>query len=74
MSSVVKLAFCPQCRKEITEKTSAWPFCSETCRDADLFNWLSEDYVISRDLTEEEWDELIQKRFDKLDPYDPNAF
>jgi len=74
MSSPVKSAYCPHCHKEIKEKGTTWPFCSEVCRSADLFNWLSEDYKISRDLSEEEWNELIQKRFDKLDPYDPNAF
>jgi len=74
MSLVVKLAFCPHCRKEVEEKSAAWPFCSDTCRNADLFGWLSEDYKVSRDLSEDEWGDLIQNNFDKLDPYDPNAF
>jgi len=58
----------------MTEKGPAWPFCSELCRNADLFNWLSEEHMISRELSEDEWMDLMQQRFEKLNPYDPDAF
>ncbi|NGX57841.1 MAG: DNA gyrase inhibitor YacG [Chlamydiae bacterium] len=79
MSLVVKSELCPQCHKEVIkpeviDENSTWPFCSEKCRDADLFGWLSEEYNISRELNEEEVDEWARKKFGKVNPYDPNAF
>ena len=37
---------CPICKKEVDEKNSEFPFCSERCRLIDLGNWASEKYVV----------------------------
>ncbi len=79
MNSAMKSALCPSCGKEVIKPETIsgetpWPFCSEKCRDSDLYGWLSEDYKISRDLDEEEFDDWARKKFGKLDPYDPDAF
>lgn len=38
---------CPICKKEITQESAFFPFCSERCKIIDLGNWASEKYVIS---------------------------
>jgi endogenous inhibitor of DNA gyrase (YacG/DUF329 family) len=45
-----KQARCPRCRKEFVYHSIAqhksFPFCSQRCRDVDLGNWLTGNYVI----------------------------
>ena len=38
---------CPICKKEATQDSEFFPFCSERCKIIDLGNWASEKYVIS---------------------------
>jgi endogenous inhibitor of DNA gyrase (YacG/DUF329 family) len=38
---------CPICKKEVTEGTPDFPFCSERCRTIDLGNWAMEKYKVS---------------------------
>jgi len=47
---------CPICKAETDSVVHAdFPFCSERCRDRDLGNWASENYVVSEPVfTEEE--------------------
>lgn len=65
---------CPKCTKLIEEKAKEHlPFCSKVCQEADLYCWLSEEYSISRELTEEEWENpKIREQLGLLNPYDPN--
>jgi endogenous inhibitor of DNA gyrase (YacG/DUF329 family) len=48
---------CPVCGKGIQYRhsadASAYPFCSERCRWADLYGWLEGEYVISTPLFED---------------------
>ena len=48
---------CDECRKTV-EYTgplpAAYPFCSPRCRSVDLGRWFRGQYVIERELTEEE--------------------
>ncbi len=48
---------CRTCGKTIDTSTEEFPFCSVRCKQADLGNWLSEKYRISRDVTERDLDE-----------------
>jgi len=41
---------CRTCGKAVTEKSKAYPFCSERCRMGDLGKWFSGEYTISRPL------------------------
>lgn len=38
---------CPICKKLVTSKDAAFPFCSDRCRLIDLDKWASGAYVIS---------------------------
>ena len=51
---------CPICKGPFEGKPSSFPFCSERCKLLDLSNWISGRYVVSRPITEEEW-ELLDK-------------
>ena len=55
---------CPTCRQEITyrglDQVPYRPFCCRRCQRIDLHKWLSEEYVISEELSPagppgEEW-------------------
>ncbi len=45
---------CPACRKVVPREAglrpSAFPFCSDRCRMADLGRWFGEEYVVARPL------------------------
>ena len=48
---------CPICKKPVEEPTGAeksnFPFCSERCKLIDLGRWLSEDYGLPKDESED---------------------
>jgi uncharacterized protein len=46
-TSAVKPHPCPICKKPVSEKGEAWPFCSERCRVIDLGQWLDGKYKIA---------------------------
>lgn len=51
---------CPLCGKVIEgapETLPCRPFCSPTCKLADLHNWMNEAYRIPRPITEEDLDQ-----------------
>lgn len=48
---------CRSCGREIDTSVETFPFCSMRCKQADLGNWFSERYRISRDVTERDLDE-----------------
>lgn len=51
---------CPLCAKVIEDapdELRCRPFCSPTCKLADLNNWMSEVYRIPRAVTEEDMDQ-----------------
>ena len=41
---------CIHCQKEIDKKDKYFPFCSDKCSKIDLFRWLDNRYVISKDV------------------------
>ncbi|MGQ0628089.1 MAG: tRNA (adenosine(37)-N6)-threonylcarbamoyltransferase complex ATPase subunit type 1 TsaE [Phycisphaerales bacterium] len=45
---------CPTCGKTTPPDHPLVPFCSARCRDADLGRWLSGQYVVSRELQEDD--------------------
>jgi len=47
---------CPICSKQMksSKQEPLFPFCSQRCRDIDLYRWSKGDYFIERDLTAEE--------------------
>ncbi len=49
-------ARCPQCRQEIVERDTHFPFCSKRCKLLDLGAWASEKYRIAAVETDESED------------------
>ena len=46
---------CPICKVETDSAVHAeFPFCSERCRERDLGNWASENYVVSEPIFDED--------------------
>ena len=41
---------CIYCQKEIDKQDKFFPFCSDKCSKIDLFKWLDDRYVISKDI------------------------
>ena len=41
---------CVNCKKEIDKQDKYFPFCSDKCSKIDLFRWLDNRYVISKDI------------------------
>ena len=41
---------CINCQKEIGKQDKHFPFCSDKCSKIDLFRWLDNRYVISKDI------------------------
>jgi len=56
-ASAMTLHACRSCGKPIDTSIETFPFCSARCKQADLGNWFSEKYRISRDVTERDLDE-----------------
>ncbi len=48
---------CPICKKLVKRDGAQFPFCSDRCRTIDLGKWISGDYVISRDVEQQDLDE-----------------
>lgn len=51
---------CPTCAKVIEnapDDLPSRPFCSPTCKLADLHNWMNEAYRIPRSITEDDLDQ-----------------
>ena len=48
---------CRTCGRDLDTSAETFPFCSMRCKQADLGNWFSEKYRISRDVTERDLDE-----------------
>jgi len=47
-TSTMKIA-CPMCHRVVEQVPEDWgprPFCSQSCKMADLMNWLNENYRI----------------------------
>lgn len=63
-----KLKNCLVCSKPTGPSNKFYPFCSERCKLIDLGAWSSEEYVISRPLTEA--DEKLTPTEER--PYGPN--
>ncbi|MHC5024462.1 MAG: tRNA (adenosine(37)-N6)-threonylcarbamoyltransferase complex ATPase subunit type 1 TsaE [Planctomycetota bacterium] len=47
---------CPTCGKTVRRSDASFPFCSSRCRMADLGQWFSESYRISRPVRSDELD------------------
>lgn len=45
---------CPSCSVSVSENGSSFPFCSARCRMADLGNWFSGRYSVSREIEEDD--------------------
>ncbi len=41
---------CINCQKKINKQDKYFPFCSDKCSKIDLFKWLDNKYIISKDL------------------------
>ena len=41
---------CINCQKEIDKQDKYFPFCSDKCSKIDLFRWLDNRYVVSKDI------------------------
>ena len=41
---------CVNCNKEFDIKLDTKPFCSDKCSKIDLFRWLDNRYIISKDI------------------------
>lgn len=52
---MIKLPQCPICHKtitaEIARESGCLPFCSERCRNVDLFRWFGGKYAIEEPLS-----------------------
>jgi endogenous inhibitor of DNA gyrase (YacG/DUF329 family) len=53
---------CPICKKTVELTDPFMPFCSDRCREIDLGNWASEQYVIPEPLKPDEVDELLSRQ------------
>ncbi len=45
---------CPVCGERASLEAETHPFCSKRCRMADLGRWFSGEYLISREITEDD--------------------
>ena len=46
---------CPKCKKRVKWEGNKWrPFCSERCKMVDLGAWVSEDYKIPDQMSEQD--------------------
>ena len=59
MSVLPKAAPCPICKRPVPNDPEApRPFCSQRCRTIDLGSWLTGSYRLSREVEEDDLDEL----------------
>ena len=58
---MAKISRCPRCKTEFNPEDPAHhptrPFCSARCQLADLHGWFREEYVVSRPIQEEDFEE-----------------
>ena len=47
---IIMKSNCIHCQKEIDKQDKNFPFCSDKCSKIDLFRWLDNRYVISKDI------------------------
>ena len=47
---IIMKSNCVNCKKEINKQDKYFPFCSDKCSKIDLFRWLDNRYVISKDI------------------------
>ena len=47
---IIMKSSCINCQKEINKQDKYFPFCSDKCSKIDLFRWLDNSYVISKDI------------------------
>ena len=47
---IIMKSNCINCQKEIDKQDNYFPFCSDKCSKIDLFRWLDDRYVISKDI------------------------
>ena len=47
---IIMKSSCINCQKEIDKRDKYFPFCSDKCSKIDLFRWLDNKYVISKDI------------------------
>ena len=47
---IIMKSSCINCQKEIDKQDKYFPFCSDKCSKIDLFRWLYNRYVISKDI------------------------
>ena len=50
LSDIIMKSNCINCQKEIDNQDKYSPFCSDKCSKIDLFKWLDNRYVISKDI------------------------
>jgi len=66
---MIKPLTCPVCRKtlppQVTEKTETFPFCSDRCRNVDLFRWSEGKYSIVEDLADRP--DVVEKHLEELE-------
>ncbi|MDA1192414.1 MAG: DNA gyrase inhibitor YacG [Candidatus Poribacteria bacterium] len=63
---------CPICEQIVAYEAgkplpAGFPFCSPRCKMRDLNAWLNEDYVLGRDLTTEEKEDLDPEELSRED-------
>ena len=63
---------CPMCGKTFTFRRihdhAPYPFCGERCQQAELGDWLDGRYVISRPLSEDDWDQAAEAAHEPAPP------
>ena len=47
---IIMKSSCINCKKEIDKQDKYFPFCSDKCSKTDLFKWLDNRYVVSKDI------------------------
>jgi len=45
-SMSLKTSSCAQCGQPLPSPPGCYPFCSQRCKEVDLYRWLDEDYRI----------------------------
>ena len=47
---IIMKSNCINCQKKIDKQDKYFPFCSDKCSKIDLFRWLDNRYIISKDI------------------------
>lgn len=76
---MIKPQTCPVCKKPLPPQTGEpddqFPFCSQRCRNVDLFRWSDGRYAIVENLSERQdlLEELLEQADELLDDPDSSA-